>query len=114
LAQKAETRFKEKLRPKLEAIPYSWWLKVSLSWIAGIPDYLGVVSGQFVALELKRSAKAKARPLQVHILSVIERAGGIALVVFPENHLVILEQLKNITPKEPRRKVAKKSESPRG
>jgi hypothetical protein len=61
--------------------------------IVGTPDFLGCVGGAFVAIELKRAAKAHLRPMQKYNLKRIEAAGGFGLVAFPENWQACLEFL---------------------
>lgn len=93
MAKKPETLFKERIRPRLKALPNSWWEKIQQVTIRGTPDILGCVSGVFVALELKMDEKAPIEPLQIHKLKRIEKAGGIALVVYPENWDEVYMQL---------------------
>ena len=58
--------------------------------LRGIPDLIGCYKGQFFGWELKRS-EAEARKntgrivLQKHILKLIQSAGGIGEIVYPEN-----------------------------
>jgi len=47
----------------------------------------------FIALELKRSAKEQADPLQRHNLIQINEARGIGLVVSPANWKDVLEAI---------------------
>lgn len=84
MAKQAETKFKERIKPELEALPHSWWLKTQMVSTLGIPDFIGCVGGRFIALELKRNAHEKARPLQLWVLDKVRQAGGYALVVSPE------------------------------
>jgi hypothetical protein len=50
----------------------------------------------FVALELKRGPKSKATRLQAHTIELINRAGGFAVVVSPENWNKVIETLKTL------------------
>jgi len=85
MAKKPETLFKEKIRPQLDALKNSWWVKTQMRSIRGIPDLLGCVNGYFIALELKTDDKrSELAPLQGYILRKITKAGGIALEVTPE------------------------------
>jgi len=95
--KKPETVFKEWLRVKLDEIPYSYWIKISLPSILGIPDILGCVRGRFVAIELKRSEKEKPSKLQLYNLDRIKACGGISLVAFPENKEIVLDELCRIS-----------------
>ena len=55
MAKKPETVFKERIRPKLDMIPDSWWIKTQMLATVGVPDFLGCVNGLFVGIELKAS-----------------------------------------------------------
>lgn len=81
MAKQPETKLKEKIRPLLDAISRSWWVKTSFFSIRGIPDFLGCVNGHFVAIELKKE-HAKPDPsrevLQRWVCSRIRDAGGMA------------------------------------
>lgn len=97
MAKKPETVFKDRIRPHLEALPNSWWVKIQQVSIRGTPDFLGCINGQFVALELKKDAKAPIDKLQLYNLEKIDFAGGTAVVVFPENWDEVYEDLKKIS-----------------
>lgn len=62
----------------------------------GDPDLLICYKGNFLALELKKSSRDKARPLQEHILKQVSQAGGFARVVSPENLDEILAEIKEL------------------
>lgn len=66
----------------------------------GTPDFLGVVNGWMVALELKATAKDKPTELQVYNLAAVAKAGGIALVACPENWQAVLAFLDNLSKRE--------------
>lgn len=91
-----ETAFKLRLAPKLRKIPRAYFIKTQMLAVAGVPDFLGVVRGRFVALELKASEKEKPRRLQEYVLRKIREAGGVALVIFPENEESVLAHLSQI------------------
>ena len=93
MATKKETAFKNRIRPMLDALPSSWWVKVQQVGIRGTPDILGCVNGCFVALELKRSEKQAADPLQEYIMNKIDAANGVAFVVTPENWHAVYREL---------------------
>lgn len=95
MAKQGETKFKERIAPKLKALPRSWWLKTQMLATLGIPDYIGCVGGLFVALELKRDEKemkkalacnpdGSRKRLQAHVIDQITEAGGIGMFVCPE------------------------------
>jgi hypothetical protein len=81
--KKPETRFKEKIRPLLDALPRSWWVKTQMVALRGIPDMLGCVNGHFIAMELKVDDVPDA--LQEWNLDKIAKANGVPLTVTPEN-----------------------------
>ena len=88
MAKKPETVFKERIRPRLDEIPDSWWLKTQMLSTVGIPDFLGCVNGLFIGLELKASEKEANRSqgtIQNYILFQINRSGGFATYMYPEN-----------------------------
>lgn len=80
-----ESRLKVKALEMLRSLPNSWFVKVQMLSIMGIPDILGCVNGRFVAWELKKSKKDHPEPLQQRTLNLIAKAGGVAEVVYPEN-----------------------------
>ncbi len=93
MAEKKETTFKKRIRPSLDALPRSWWVKVQQVGIRGTPDILGCVNGHFVALELKASKTSDAEPLQAYTLRKVDEAGGVAFVVTPENWNEVYREL---------------------
>lgn len=93
--QKPETKFRASFRPKLEAIPNSFWESIQQKTIKGTPDILGVVGGTFIAIELK-AGRWQATELQKLKLKRIEEAGGIALVVNPSNASEVLSYLRGL------------------
>lgn len=94
----AETRFKIKVRKDLEALRRGtkrlWFTKTQQVSLRGTPDFLMCVGGIFVAIELKRTDKLKADPLQENNINKINEAKGIGLVVGPENWKDTLQVLK--------------------
>jgi Holliday junction resolvase len=52
---------------------------------SGIPDCLCCVEGRFVAVEVK-ATKGKPSPLQIHQLKQIDKAGGYAILLYPDNY----------------------------
>ncbi len=94
---KPETKLKDRVLREVRLLPDSWWVKTQQVAIRGTPDILGVLRSRFIALELKRSEKEKADPLQLYNLELIEKAGGYATILNPENEKEILEELWNIS-----------------
>lgn len=49
---------------------------------AGVPDLLACVNGVFVAIEVK-AQNGKASELQLYNIEQIRKAGGVAIVLYP-------------------------------
>ncbi len=96
MAQKKETVFRQRFDKRLAKIPHSFFESIQQKTIQGTPDKLGVIRGTFIALEFKASYKDKPTPLQKLKLKRINDAGGIALVVYPENEEEVLATLVRI------------------
>jgi hypothetical protein len=79
-----ESKFKIKVRAHLDTIPRSFFFKTQMVSLRGIPDFIGLINGRFVALELK-VGKNKLDALQRWVLSKIAGAGGVAIELRPEN-----------------------------
>lgn len=100
---KPENRFKHRLViPALNTLDNCWFFinESSLS-IRGLPDIIGVVNGRFFAWEVKKSLKDAQETtgrivLQRYVLNLIEKAGGIARIVYPENLEECLDELRQI------------------
>lgn len=96
MAQKPETRFKEKVFVRLrEEFPGAWFTKVQQVVIRGTPDVLGCINGRALAIELKTDS-GKADPLQDYELNGWRRAGAIALVMSPATLEKDIETLKEV------------------
>lgn len=80
-----------------------WFTKIQQVAIRGIPDYILVVAGIGIGLELKRSSKQKADPLQQKNLDDINKCGGIGWTVCPETWPEALIQLKKIASRRSKR-----------
>lgn len=50
-----------------------------------------------MALELKKDSKSKASRLQLHNLELINKAGGLGLIVNPDNWVKVLGVLKKLS-----------------
>ena len=97
MPKKPETLFKEKVKAKIKPLPRSWWFKTQLVALRGIPDLIGCVNGQMVALELKKDDASLCDPLQQFVLRQIIKAGGIGLVVTPNNFDSVYRVLKEMS-----------------
>lgn len=96
MGKQPETLFKENVLRRLRELPSSWWVKIQMVAVCGIPDILGCVNGQFVALELKKSAHDRPTTLQEWVLNKIQMAGGYAVEVNPDNFEELFEKLSGI------------------
>ncbi len=94
--RQAESKFYNRIKPKLEALPNSYMVRVQQISNRGTPDILMCVNGMFVGLELKRAIGQKASPLQELNILKINKAGGWAVVVCPENWKIIYSRLEQI------------------
>ena len=94
---KMETNFRARLRPRLEAIPNSWWESIQQQTIHGTPDIIGCIQGYFVAIEVKATADDKpAKIQQIKLDRIRFDAQGIALVIHPDNMEESLEFLNKL------------------
>lgn len=90
-----ERAFRNKVVPQLKAIERSWWESIQQKSIRGTPDIIGVVNGRFVAIEIK-AANGRASPLQREKLKRIHDAGGLSILLYPDNLSNIIKILKEI------------------
>ena len=84
MKQNPERKFRNKIRPLLDILPNSWWESIQQKSIKGTPDLLGCINGIFVGMELKAST-GKVSALQQYKIDKIKAAGGVGIVVSPEN-----------------------------
>ena len=96
MAQKPETRFRNRFMLKVEKIPYSHWFSIQQVAICGTPDVIGLIRGNFIALEFKSETGTQSK-LQKYHADKIERAWGKYYLVYPSNADDILVTLNNIT-----------------
>ena len=85
MAKKPETVFWERIRPKFNSIPFSYWDKIQQVAKRASPDVYGCIRGLGIAMELKREKGVKPDPLQQYKLSKYSKAGGVSLVIHPQN-----------------------------
>lgn len=80
----AEKQFENKIKRFLESRG-CWYVKYFANRMtkAGVPDLLTCVNGYFVGIEVKASNGVPS-PLQVWNRDQIRKAGGIAIVLYPE------------------------------
>ncbi|MBS5315950.1 MAG: VRR-NUC domain-containing protein [Clostridiales bacterium] len=91
-----EKQFEDKVvKPFLKKLPKCWFFKVhggSVFQIVGVPDIVGVINGKFIGLELKTNT-GKPSDLQLVRIRDINKAGGYAKIVRPNNWEEIKEEL---------------------
>ena len=81
-----ESDFQKKLIGQLEKrFPGSIIMKNDPTYIQGIPDLTMLYKNSFVAFECKRSANASKQPNQEWYVNEINKMGGIAYFIYPEN-----------------------------
>ena len=90
-----EANFQRRVIQRLKSIKGLYYFKKEAKAIRGIPDIIICYKGQFFAWELKRSEKHQATALQKHNIAKINKAGGYAAIVYPENFAEELEKLLN-------------------
>ena len=95
MPSKPETRLVNRIMPRIRRIAGTWFENIQQVAIRGTPDQLGLISGRFAALEFKYG-HGKTTELQQHKLGLIEKAGGIALVVNEKNAEEVIDQFTNI------------------
>lgn len=81
-----ETRFKNKLEKYLNSTG-SWYIKYwagSKYTKEGVPDVLACINGVFYGIELK-SDTGRPKLLQLVNLRKIREAGGIGVLLYPDN-----------------------------
>jgi len=94
--KKPETLFKDKVIRALNKLDNIWFFKSQEVSVKGIPDFIICACGQFIGLEIKKSSKEKADPLQERTLYKIWKAGGVRIVASPENwedNLIIIKRV---------------------
>ena len=79
-----EQKFKRKVRRALNDIPRSWFFAVipGIGMIGGVPDYVGLVCGRFVGIEVKTET-GRLTTKQWGVRRLVRNAGGIIFVVRP-------------------------------
>jgi hypothetical protein len=96
-----EKKFEIKFIDRLRELPYTWWPEKTDSLSRGLPDRIGCIRGQFVALEFKVDEREGAKKtgrivLQRYRIEKIKKAFGIAFIIFPSNSEEIYNILKDL------------------
>lgn len=92
----SETTFKRRVQEDLKKLPNVYFVKIQQRTIRGVPDIFACIDGRMVALELKRDEHARIAPLQTATLARIDRAGGHAVIAYPENWEDVYTYLKEM------------------
>lgn len=91
---KLESEYKRELKKRIEfRLPGCLVLKNDEQLRQGIPDMTVLYGPWYAVLEVKRSAVAPFRPNQEYYLDRVEKMGGIAFVIYPENEEEVLDAL---------------------
>lgn len=87
VGKKEETLFAEKFDKWInETFKDDVWCEnIQQVCIVGTPDRLICIRGKFLAVEFKKSEKDQPTAMQTYKLNKITRAGGLSLLVYPEN-----------------------------
>ena len=96
MAEKPETRLKNRIRPKLEALRFTSIIKIQQVCLVGDPDFVMCVAGRSVYIEMKRNRKEKAERIQYHKLAKHVSNGGYSFIMHPDNALQIVEFLEEL------------------
>mgnify|MGYP002518193168 CR=1 FL=1 len=80
----AEKNFENKIKKYLDS-QGCWYVKYFANRMtkSGIPDILACVNGYFLAIEVK-AERGKPSPLQIHHRSKIREAGGMSIILYPD------------------------------
>ncbi|NJM54505.1 MAG: hypothetical protein HC841_00035 [Verrucomicrobiae bacterium] len=86
MSQKPETAFRAKAYRWIDLnLPGCWYESIQQVAIRGTPDTFMCLRGRFVALEWKADESSPATEMQKLKLERINAAGGIGLIVHPQN-----------------------------
>ncbi len=87
-----EKAYENKIKKFIESVG-GWWVKFHGNAFTrdGIPDLLCCVNGKFLAIEVKGDDGEPSK-LQLHEIEEIKKAGGVALVSYPDD----FEELKEL------------------
>lgn len=91
-----EKDFETKVKNYLTA-NHCWWLKTWSNGIQreGVPDLLVCCNRYFLAIELKAD-KGHASPLQKREINQIRTAGGIAIVLYPDQFDLFTQYIQDL------------------
>ena len=90
-SRQLEKTLQTKVLKQLRLLPCSHWIKLNDRATIGLPDIIGCVGGQYVAIELK--TQTKLTKLQAHTLKKMQGAGAVTYVVYPKTWPDVLKEL---------------------
>ncbi len=91
-----ESTFKKRVISRLRKFKNITVFTIQQVAIRGVPDLLCCINGRFVALELKRTERAKVSELQLYNIERIKESGGYATLLYPENFDQIMKELEQL------------------
>lgn len=96
MAVKPETRFRKRVDQKLKTIPNSYFESIQQRAIRGSADKIGCINGRFVWIEFKKDEKTEPMELQKLKAKMVDKAGGLVFVVYPENWEQVFHKLMDL------------------
>ena len=91
---KLESRFQKELIDEVKArYPGSIALKNDSGYIQGFPDWTILYEDKWAVLEVKRERGAAKQPNQEYYVDRLNKSGGFARFVFPENKDEVFEDM---------------------
>ena len=91
MAQTPEGRQKAKVRDLLKLHDIWYYMPANNGYGRhGIPDFVAIVKGQFVGIEVKADKSKKPTPLQLRCGEEIKAAGGTWFLVYDDDTLAQL------------------------
>jgi hypothetical protein len=89
-----EGKYKTELKKRMEArFPGAIILKNDEQLCPGIFDLIILYGPWYAAVEVKRNATARYRPNQEYYLDLVQRMGGLAFTLYPENEEEVLDEI---------------------
>lgn len=89
-----EGRFKTELKKRMEVrFPGAIILKNDEQLCPGIFDLVILYGPWYAAVEVKRNGTAPYRPNQEYYLDLVQRMGGLAFTLYPENEEEVLDEI---------------------
>lgn len=91
-----EKAYENKIKKFIESVG-GWWVKFHGNAFTrdGVPDLLCCVNGKFLAIEVKGDG-GEPSELQLHEIEEIKKAGGVALVSYPDDFDELKELIRRL------------------